>query len=213
MMLLLLGDSDNNRLSDGVICRWHFKKDQATRIIYKPTHQENYKLIHQERRNGHLRSNIVVTWKEWHCCDVKGVTLFWRNGVTLSWQRSKIFRDIKEWQCRDTQGVSSLHRTVRDSTNVMQQQNLPNMSEKLEFVENYLITHGDYLEEQRKYIKHNFSRFKSEIKGWWITAQKKERTVFGSKGHLQFRQQCIDWDDQKRCLVKQVIELKGQPKY
>jgi hypothetical protein len=36
------------------------------------------------------------------------------------------------------------------------------MSEKLEFVENYLLTHDDYLEEERNEIKHNFSPFKSE---------------------------------------------------
>jgi hypothetical protein len=57
---------------------------------------------------------------------------------------------------------------------MMQQQNLPNMSEKLEFVENYLLTHDDYLEEERKEIKHNFSPFKSELKRRWITAHKKE---------------------------------------
>ena len=38
------------------------------------------------------------------------------------------------------------------------------MSEKPEFVENYLFTHDDYLEEQREEIKHNFSHFKSELK-------------------------------------------------
>jgi hypothetical protein len=57
---------------------------------------------------------------------------------------------------------------------MMQQQNLPNMSEKLEFLENYLLTHDEYLEEQRKEIKRNFSRFKSELKRRWITAHKKE---------------------------------------
>jgi len=54
--------------------------------------------------------------------------------------------------------------TRRHLFNMMQQQNLPNMSEKLEFVENYLLTHDDYLEEQREEIKHNFSHFKSELK-------------------------------------------------
>jgi len=48
------------------------------------------------------------------------------------------------------------------------------MSEKPEFVENYLFTHDDYLEEQRKEIKHNFSRFKSELKRRLMTAHKKE---------------------------------------
>jgi hypothetical protein len=56
----------------------------------------------------------------------------------------------------------------------MQQQNLPNISEKLEFVEKYLLTHDDCLEEERKEIKHNFSRFKSELKLRWITEHKKE---------------------------------------
>ena len=63
--------------------------------------------------------------------------------------------------------------TWRHLFNMMEQQNLPNMSEKLEFVENYLLTH-DYLEQQRKEIKHNFSHFKSELKRRWITAHKKE---------------------------------------
>jgi hypothetical protein len=40
--------------------------------------------------------------------------------------------------------------TGRHLLNMMQQQNLPNMKEKLEFVENCLLTHDDYLEEERK---------------------------------------------------------------
>jgi len=36
---------------------------------------------------------------------------------------------------------------------MMQQQNLPNMSEKLEFLENYLLTQDDYFQEQRKEIE------------------------------------------------------------
>jgi hypothetical protein len=64
--------------------------------------------------------------------------------------------------------------TRRHLFNMMQQQNLPNMSEKLEFVKNYLLTHNAYLEEERKEIKHNFSPFKSELKRRWIAAHKKE---------------------------------------
>jgi hypothetical protein len=41
-------------------------------------------------------------------------------------------------------------------------------------VENYILTHDDYLEEERKEIKHNFSRFTYELKRQWITAHKKE---------------------------------------
>ena len=67
--------------------------------------------------------------------------------------------------------------TRRNLFNMMQQQNLPNMSEKLEFVENYLLAHDDYSEEQRKEIKHNFSRFKSELKRRWITAHMKEDSL------------------------------------
>lgn len=52
----------------------------------------------------------------------------------------------------------------------MQQQNLPNMIEKLEFVEKYLHTHDAYLEQQTK-MKHNFSRFKSELKRRWTRGQ------------------------------------------
>jgi hypothetical protein len=62
--------------------------------------------------------------------------------------------------------------TQRHLFNMMQQQNLPNMNEKLEFVESYLLTHDDYLEEERKEIKHNFSPLKSELKRRWITAHK-----------------------------------------
>jgi len=71
-----------------------------------------------------------------------------------------------------TSHVTSMTR--RHLFNMMQHQNLPNMSEKLEFVENYLLTHDDYFEEQKKETKHNFSSFKSELKRRWITAHKKE---------------------------------------
>jgi len=98
----------------------------------------------------------------------------------------------------------------------MQQQNLPNMKEKLEFVENYLLTHDDYLGEQRKEIRHNFSRFKSELKRRWITAHKKEDSFIAKNSAWLKGTFTIPTivDDQKRCLVRQVIELKeGQPKY
>jgi len=49
-------------------------------------------------------------------------------------------------------------------------------------VENYLLTHDDYLEEQRKEIKHNFSRFKSELKQQRITAHKKEDSFIAKNG-------------------------------
>jgi adenine-specific DNA glycosylase len=74
----------------------------------------------------------------------------------------------------------------------MQQLNLPNMSEKLEFVENYLLTH-DYLEQQRKEIKHNFSHFKSELKRRWITAHKKEDS-FIAKNSAWLKRDIYDSD-------------------
>lgn len=58
---------------------------------------------------------------------------------------------------------------------LMQRQNLPNINEKLDFIENYLIGYDDYTADQIKDIKQNFSRFKSEMKSRWAAAYNKEQ--------------------------------------
>ena len=56
----------------------------------------------------------------------------------------------------------------------MQQQNVLNIEQKLEFVENWLLGYESYSAEEIKEIKHKFSQFKSELKRRWATAHKKE---------------------------------------
>lgn len=56
----------------------------------------------------------------------------------------------------------------------MQQQNLPNIEEKLEYLERDLLSCENYTEEQTKDIKHKFSYIKSEFKLRWLKAHKKE---------------------------------------
>ncbi|VEN45692.1 unnamed protein product, partial [Callosobruchus maculatus] len=60
--------------------------------------------------------------------------------------------------------------TRRELFDIMQHQNLPNMSEKLDFLENYLLGYDDYNEAEIKAIKHNFSYYKSELKRRWNAA-------------------------------------------
>jgi hypothetical protein len=100
----------------------------------------------------------------------------------------------------------------------MHQKNLTNMSVKLEFVENYLLSHDDYLEEEIKENTHNFSGFKSELKRRWITAHKKEDSFITNnsallEGIFTIPTVAPPPGRPKRCLVRHVTELKGQPKH
>lgn len=56
----------------------------------------------------------------------------------------------------------------------MQGQNLNTMNEKLEFLENHLLQSEDFSTEQINIIKHDLSRFKSEVKSRWTKALRKE---------------------------------------
>jgi hypothetical protein len=82
---------------------------------------------------------------------------------------------------------------------MMQQQNLINIDEKLQFVESYLVTYDNYSDEQIKDIKQIFSRFKSELKKRWTLAHKKKET-FITKNNV--------WLDEKA--IVQETKLKMQ---
>lgn len=73
--------------------------------------------------------------------------------------------------------------TRRKLFDIMQQQNCPTINEKLHFLENYLLGYEDYNEQERTEIKHNFSRFKSELKSRWIAAYKKKETFLKNNGN------------------------------
>jgi uncharacterized protein YfkK (UPF0435 family) len=60
---------------------------------------------------------------------------------------------------------------------MMQQQNLININEKLQFVESYLVTYDNYSDEQIKDIKQIFSRFKSELKKKMDPSAQKKRNL------------------------------------
>jgi len=83
----------------------------------------------------------------------------------------------------------------------MQQQNLPNINKKLEFIENYLLNYENYSDKQIKEIKHKFSHFKSELKLRWTTAHKKE-DIFMKKN--------IDWLEGTFAIPK-VVNRSGRP--
>lgn len=57
---------------------------------------------------------------------------------------------------------------------IMQRQNLNTIDEKLEFLENHLLQPEDFSTEQVNVIKHDLSRFKSEVKSRWAKALRKE---------------------------------------
>lgn len=58
----------------------------------------------------------------------------------------------------------------------IQTQNLPSLSEKLDFYENYLILRYGVTEHTKKSLKQRFSHVKSEIKQRWLKANKHEET-------------------------------------
>lgn len=84
----------------------------------------------------------------------------------------------------------------------MQRQNLPNINEKLDFVENFLIGYDDYTVDQINEIKHNFSRFKSEMKSRWAAAYNKEEN---------FTKKNKDWL-QGAVTIPKVTSRSGRPK-
>lgn len=61
--------------------------------------------------------------------------------------------------------------TRKEIFGLMRSQNDLNFNDQLEYVENYLISHKSYSEEQIKDIKRNFARMKSEMKHRWVAAK------------------------------------------
>lgn len=57
---------------------------------------------------------------------------------------------------------------------IMQQQDSYTFGEKLDFLENYLLQQDIFSEEDTNKIKHDFSRFKSQIKRRWSVARRSE---------------------------------------
>lgn len=66
--------------------------------------------------------------------------------------------------------------------NMMQQQNLPTLSEKLEYIENYLLNYNKYEEKEIQEIKLAFSYVKSEFKRRWMAVHKRS-DLFTKKNH------------------------------
>lgn len=54
----------------------------------------------------------------------------------------------------------------------MSQQNLKVFDEKLAFLQNYLLTYDAFSEDQKREMKHNFSRLQAEFKKRWIQCHK-----------------------------------------
>lgn len=73
--------------------------------------------------------------------------------------------------------------TRKSLFDMMQNENLRNLEEKLCFLRNHLLTREDLTEDQLNKLKNNFAHFKSEMKQRWIKAHKKEE-VFLKSNHL-----------------------------
>lgn len=65
--------------------------------------------------------------------------------------------------------------TRRQLFDMMQQQNLGNIEEKLKYLQNYILTSENYEEPQKKVIKKQFSYLKSQFKQRWNKAHKTEQ--------------------------------------
>ena len=57
----------------------------------------------------------------------------------------------------------------------MQEQDLHNFDEKLNYLERFVVSQDEYCEEQKKEVKHNFSYLKSQFKKKWMEAHKKSQ--------------------------------------
>ncbi|CAH2013902.1 unnamed protein product [Acanthoscelides obtectus] len=76
---------------------------------------------------------------------------------------------------RDTPGGSNYRVISRKRLyDKMQEPNLPNLEEKLNYLENELLTHGDYSQEQIRELKHKFSYIKSKFKRRWSKGKRQE---------------------------------------
>ncbi|KAH9635588.1 hypothetical protein HF086_012257 [Spodoptera exigua] len=73
-----------------------------------------------------------------------------------------------------TSGVKIITR--RHLFNQLDEQNLPSINEKLEFLENYLLSTYGATEESKTLLKHKFSYFKTNIKQRWSKAHNMKET-------------------------------------
>lgn len=64
--------------------------------------------------------------------------------------------------------------TRRSLFDKMKEQNLPNFEEKLNYLENWILSSENYSEDELKALKHKFSHIKSEFKQRWKKADKTE---------------------------------------
>lgn len=72
--------------------------------------------------------------------------------------------------------------------NKMQEQDLYNFDEKLNYLERFVLSQDEYCEEQKKEVKHKFSYLKSQFKKKWMEAHKNhsfsfKRMINGNKEH------------------------------
>ncbi|CAH1986018.1 unnamed protein product [Acanthoscelides obtectus] len=87
---------------------------------------------------------------------------------------------------RDTPGGSNYRVISRKRLyDKMQEQNLPNLEEKLNYLENKLLTHGDYSQEQIRELKHKFSYIKSEFKRRRSKGKRQEDKLLKENDWLQ----------------------------
>ncbi|XP_017470077.1 PREDICTED: uncharacterized protein LOC108361823 [Rhagoletis zephyria] len=88
---------------------------------------------------------------------------------------------MMEIEASGSQGTSGVRNVTRKYLfDRMQSQNSPNLDEKLNSLQQELLSSEKYSDEQISALKHNFSHFKSQIKKKWLQVHKKE-DVFLSK--------------------------------
>ncbi|XP_017486952.1 PREDICTED: uncharacterized protein LOC108375353, partial [Rhagoletis zephyria] len=88
---------------------------------------------------------------------------------------------MMEIEASGSQGTSGVRNVTRKYLfDRMQAQNSPNLDEKLNSLQQELLSSEKYSDEQISALKHNFSHFKSQIKKKWLQVHKKE-DVFLSK--------------------------------
>lgn len=74
----------------------------------------------------------------------------------------------------------------------MQEQNLHNFDEKLNYLERCVLSQDEYCDEEKKEVKHKLSYLKSQLKKKWTEAHKKsqlsfKRMISGYKKHSKYR--------------------------
>ncbi|XP_036340440.1 uncharacterized protein LOC118749769 [Rhagoletis pomonella] len=79
---------------------------------------------------------------------------------------------MMEIEASGSQGTSGVRNVTRKYLfDRMQAQNSPNLDEKLNSLQQELLSSEKYSDEQISALKHNFSHFKSQIKKKWLQVQ------------------------------------------